>query len=201
MTTQNTKNINLDTLDNIVLPRLKACRNRDELNNFLTSAVDEALIHENPYFLIQLWELQVGILKEGQRVPFSRRPADVVRLENVMKEVRASALCWKETIYQRNSKHPLKVADLMKLENITYGNGKALNSDESGATGMVLVTAIASDNLAHYVNGKNVATGEEVRFEVKWDGFDGDFVARAVSGVAGGFGGLRSYWKPTLLAA
>jgi len=198
MTTQNTKNIKLETLDNIVLPRLKACRNRNELNNFLTSAIDEGLIRENPYFLIQLWELQVGILKEGQRVPFSRRPADVVpSMEKVMETVRENALDWKKTTYQRNSKHPVKVAALLKLENTTE------TEQRRGATGMMLVMEATSTNIAHYVVGKNVATGEKVWIKVKWKGEDGDWVADDVLGIDNGtdYHYERDEWKATLMAA
>ena len=197
------KDITLNTLNTIVLPQLKACRNRQELNNYLASAVEEGHIASgDAWKLTQLWELQNGVLKEGQRLPYSRRPADVVpSMEKVMEDVRENAAKQKEKIYQRNSKHPLKVADLVKLENITYGNGKALNSDESGATGMMLVTATSSSNLSHYVVGKNVETGEEVWFKVKWKGEDGDWVALDLRGIAGGWGGLRASWKPTLMAA
>ena len=203
MTTPKDITINtLNILNTIVLPQLKACRSRQELNNYLTSAIEEGHIGENPYFLIQLWELQNGVLKEGQHDPLSRtrRPADVVTMDKTMENVRESALRWKETIYQRNSKHPLKVADLVKLKNINTTPEAGLK--RRGATGMVLVTKTRT-SLAHYVVGKNVETGEEVRFEVKWKGADGDWVAWRCDGIDNGtdYPNGRDEWKPTLMAA
>ena len=189
------KDITLNTLNTIVLPQLKACRNRQELNNYLASAVEEGHIASgDAWKLTQLWELQNGVLKEGQRLPYSHRPADVVpSMEKVMEDVRENALDWKEKNYQRNSEHPLKVADLVKLENIA----------KTSATGMVLVTETATNSLAHYVDGKNVATGEEVRFQVKWKGEDGDWVAVALRGIDNGtdYPNGRDEWEPTLMAA